>query len=138
MYAGTFATNEGSKIFRFPAPEETVYFDGCDSEFDTIFTIYTEQQYLSGDEYNYTAYNDDAGSTHCYGGDNYFASHITLPYDSNYDGDYYLVVRPFSSYSVTTDSHLAIYYVCDIETDWYYYDDWYYSWTPSPTYVQYK
>ena len=133
MYAGTFATNEGSKIFRFPAPEETVYFDGCDSEFDTIFTIYTEQQYLAGDLYDYEVQNDDSYSS-CGG----HQSYLNLPYDSTYSGDYYLVVRPYSGY-VYVDSYLHIAYNCyegadtdesdynywDWNTDWYY---WYCLW----------
>ena len=130
----SFAINEGSKIYRFAAPSDDVQFDGCDSDFDTVFTIYTEAQYLSGYESDYEARNDDAFSV-C--GDSDYASYVNLPYDSNYDGDYYLVVRPYE-YSMDTESELVIEFVCGAGEDT---DDW--PWdmdtnspTPRPTYVQ--
>ena len=127
----TFAQNEGSKVYKFAAPSDDVHFNGCDSDFDTVFKIYTEAQYLAGDEDDYEVENDDAFGV-C--GSGIYASYLNLPYDSSYTGDYYLVIKPYSQAS-HTDSQLVIAFECGAGDDsdtlgwwgwsWdYWYDIW--------------
>ena len=106
-----FSTNEVAKVYKFTSTGEEVYFDGCDSEFDTIFTVLTEEQYLAGNLDEYTLRRDDA-FTIC-GGFFSRGSYITLPSRilDRYQGDYYLVVTAYDNY-VSTDSQLNIVYNC--------------------------
>ena len=116
-------------MYKFAAPGEAVHFNGCDSDFDTIFAILTEEQYNAGydtyDSSTYTARNDDSWHV-C--GDYEYSSYLNLPYDSSYTGDYYLVIIPFGGGSLGYNSTLTFTYSCSqgITTT-----------TPSPTYTPY-
>ena len=120
-----FSTNEVAKVYKFASPGKAVHFDGCDSEFDTIFTVLTEEQYLAGNLDDYTARRDDAW-TIC-GGFFSRGSYIALTSSKTSDpGDYYLVVTAYDNY-VSTDSQLNIVYNCFAGSYYYdhtYTDDW--------------
>ena len=123
-----FAANEGSKIYKFAAPSDDVHFNGCESDFDTVFTIYTQDQYNSGMT-DYQVANDDAVGI-C--GKGAFSSYLNLPYDTDYNGDYYYLVVTRYSQESHFDSSLVIEFVCGSGQDtdslywWYYY--YYYDW----------
>ena len=126
----TFFTNEAMKVYNFTAPGTAAHFDGGGSNFDTVFTIYTEAQYLAGDWDDYIVQNDD-GSYHGYwwwwnwGTQSY----LSLPYDRNYTGNYYLVVTSYYG-SVDTDSYLEIEYKCySGESSWFWWSYWDPEWT---------